>query len=383
MPSVWMSDESGGLVALQAAEYPTERELQAFIADHPEVLATALGDEDAAPWLLIRRELPITMDDGDDRTRWSLDHLFIDAEGTPTLVEVKRSSDPRSRREVIAQMLDYAASFRRDWTAESLRAVWTQEETAAGNDPETVIDAFLAGAKADGEDTFWGEVQTRIAGNRLRLLFVADRLSSHVVRIIEYLNEQLQTTEVLGLEVAPHIDSQGRVIAYVPTVRGRTAAVPPGKQPSERRTRREFEDALRTHHGDGAVASVNRVVEAIEAFGGFAGIGTDARNPRLFLNFRLPSSGRVYCPLSFNSRAGKVTIRLRWLARLDAFSDEAVRAEFVSRLSDAVGTAIDAPRLDGFPGFPVEALAKPGAVDGVVDVLRWVTEVAAAPPADR
>src|SRR4051794_12230288 len=39
-------------------------------------------------------------------SRWSLDHLFVDQEGVPTLVEVKRSSDTRARREVVAQMLD-------------------------------------------------------------------------------------------------------------------------------------------------------------------------------------------------------------------------------------------------------------------------------------
>jgi hypothetical protein len=42
----------------------------------------------------------------DRSARWSLDHLFLDV---PTLVEVKRSTDTRVRREVVGQMLDYAA----------------------------------------------------------------------------------------------------------------------------------------------------------------------------------------------------------------------------------------------------------------------------------
>jgi hypothetical protein len=33
----------------------------------------------------------------DSATRWSLDHLFLDADGIPTLVEVKRGSDTRYR----------------------------------------------------------------------------------------------------------------------------------------------------------------------------------------------------------------------------------------------------------------------------------------------
>lgn len=38
--------------------------------------------------------------------RWSVDHLFIDQEAVPTLVEVKRTSDTRIRRALVAQMLD-------------------------------------------------------------------------------------------------------------------------------------------------------------------------------------------------------------------------------------------------------------------------------------
>ena len=40
----------------------------------------------------------------------------------PTLVEVKRSDDTRIRREVVGQMLDYAANGVVYWPAERLRA---------------------------------------------------------------------------------------------------------------------------------------------------------------------------------------------------------------------------------------------------------------------
>ena len=40
--------------------------------------------------------------------RWSLDHLFVSRTGIPVLIEVKRASDTRLRREVVGQLLDYA-----------------------------------------------------------------------------------------------------------------------------------------------------------------------------------------------------------------------------------------------------------------------------------
>jgi len=135
---------------------------------------------------------------------------------------------------------------------------------------------------------------------------------------------------------------------------------------------------LRTNHGDQVVACVDSLVEKTAAFGGFASIGTDARNPRLFINFKTKGVGRDYWPIGFNSRAGKVVIQLRWLANHPAFTDQDRRAEIVTRIGKAIGVAIDAPRLDGFPGFPVEALTKVGAVEGLAEALHWITQIADA-----
>jgi hypothetical protein len=373
-----MMSPSGELVALEPTGYANEDELQRFIAEHPEVLAATLARADqAAPWLLVQRELDIKMEEGDERTRWSLDHLFIDAEGVPTLVEVKRSSDPRARREVVAQMLDYAASFRHHWSADSLRSLWTSSlDAATAGAAGAAMDAFLNTTTFADEDAFWSEVQTNITASRLRLLFVGDGFSAQLVRILEYLNEQLQTTEVVGIEVVPHTGGERGTVAYVPTVRGQTAAVPRTKGSSERRTRAEFEEALRANHGDAVVESVNRLVDATAGFGGFPTIGRDARNPRLFINFTTKGSGKTYWPLGINSRVDKVAIQLRWLANHPAFADEDRRAEIVERIATAVGLTIDAPRLDGIPGFPVKTLTKPEVVVQLADVLRWITEVA-------
>jgi hypothetical protein len=55
----------------------------------------------------------------------------------PTLVEVKRSSDTRIRREVVGQMLDYAANAVVYWPLERLRATFEASEGA-----EDVCRAF-------------------------------------------------------------------------------------------------------------------------------------------------------------------------------------------------------------------------------------------------
>lgn len=78
---------------------------------------------------------------------WSVDHVFVGADGTPILVEVKRSSDPRARREVVAQMLDYAASFASDWSSERLRdRAERRSRVGRADTRQAEMDEFLAAA---------------------------------------------------------------------------------------------------------------------------------------------------------------------------------------------------------------------------------------------
>jgi len=101
--------------------YENEELLQRILARTPDLLpGDQINPEVPRNWLLVKRELGVP--DSDRKTdRWSLDHLFLDQDGIPTFVECKRSSDTRGRREVVAQMLDYAANGLVYWSVEGLR----------------------------------------------------------------------------------------------------------------------------------------------------------------------------------------------------------------------------------------------------------------------
>src|SRR5207248_11699537 len=112
--------QSGGdVVEMTEQPYDTEAVLQELLASYPNLLAGDQMDE-AAPrrWLLVSREMGVpAKEEGGDR--WSLDHLFLDQDAIPTLIEVKRSSDTRIRREVVGQMLEYAANAVVYWDVEA------------------------------------------------------------------------------------------------------------------------------------------------------------------------------------------------------------------------------------------------------------------------
>src|SRR5258708_39245552 len=113
--------------------YEAEAVLQVLLADHPEILA---GGEPAGKghgWVLVRREAGVADAEG-SADRWALGDLFLDAAGVPALVEVKRSSDTRARREVAAQMLDYAANATAFCRVDSLPAGFEAESERRATD---------------------------------------------------------------------------------------------------------------------------------------------------------------------------------------------------------------------------------------------------------
>ena len=60
-------------------------------------------------WMLVRREMGVPDQEGTG-DRWSLDHLFVDQDGVPTLVEVQHWASTEVRHTVVGQMLDDAAN---------------------------------------------------------------------------------------------------------------------------------------------------------------------------------------------------------------------------------------------------------------------------------
>jgi hypothetical protein len=99
----------GELLEMVEQPYRVETVLQDHLAAHPELLSPEAAEDERRQWLLVKREMGVA-DSDEARDRWSLDHLFVDQDSIPTFVEVKRSSDTRLRRQVVGQMLDYAAN---------------------------------------------------------------------------------------------------------------------------------------------------------------------------------------------------------------------------------------------------------------------------------
>src|SRR4030042_4061388 len=117
--AIYLVDKSGGLVRLTKSQYDSEAMLQELLAKYPDLLSgEQINPASPCRWLFIAREVGIPCEE-EGTDRWLLDTLFIAQDGIPTLIEVKRSTDTRIRREVVGQMLDYAANVSAFWPARS------------------------------------------------------------------------------------------------------------------------------------------------------------------------------------------------------------------------------------------------------------------------
>jgi hypothetical protein len=103
---IYLLNDGSNLIAMEEAPYDSEKLLQVLLADHPDLLAGEQIDVDhPRRWLLVTREMKVPGEE-DGSGQWSLDHLFLDQDAIPTLVEVKRSNNTGIRRKVVGQMLD-------------------------------------------------------------------------------------------------------------------------------------------------------------------------------------------------------------------------------------------------------------------------------------
>ena len=218
MPDKIYSFENGALRSVYETPFADELEFQNLLADNPELLSGELVNPDSPrKWLLLKKEQ--TVPDGANPSKWfSLDHLFIDQDAIPTLVEVKRSSDTRARREVVGQMMDYAANGVEYWSIDQIREKFESDHP---DDPQKFLMKELElEERENAYEDFWALAVENFSEKRVRLLFVVDRVPKELRRIVEFLNETMRPTEVLAIELKRFVDGKQSII--VPKIFGQT-----------------------------------------------------------------------------------------------------------------------------------------------------------------
>jgi hypothetical protein len=374
---IYLLDGDAKLISMRETSYDSESLLQTLLAKYPNLLAGEQMDaKNPRRWILISQEFGVPGEQ-DGSNRWSLDHLFIDQDGIPTLVEVKRSSDTRIRREVVGQMLDYAANAVSYWSIEKIRERFESQENSNGPSPDEQLLELL-GPNADIE-TFWERVKTNLLAERIRLVFVADVIPAELRAIVEYLNRQMSPTEVLAVEVKQFVDDASRLKTLVPKVIGQTVASQSKRSASSGVSLNievdEFMDAVASQGSPARIAASKAIIEWASSRGCEMVFTQATREVAFTPGIRI--GDKIETPITCKHH-GKLVFRMRNLVSHPQFSQPEVVAEMQTKLESLPGFNIRGG-MRGLPCVELDQIVDDKDLTKLLALLDWFLEKLRSP----
>ena len=362
---LYMVDADGGLRRMAPSAPASEDQMQVLVARYPELITDGDGD-----LLLIKREQAIA-DSDEGNGRWSLDHLFVTRQGVPVLVELKRAVDTRIRREVVGQMLDYAANATVYWQGGRIAETFAATAMASGQEPDQLLSAFIG--EGDPEE-YWRQVDSNMKAGRIKLVFVADSIPRELARIVEFLNDQMRA-DVRAVELRWFSDDAGTT-TLSPRIIGETEraaatkAAGKGLTPTDRAS--WIADYL-APFGEETLRATDKYIEIIEGLGGEAPVASTQGS----LLAAFPGAdGKPLYPFNLwkQKAGGQLSLSLGYLAPRSAFADESVRQQLLDCATSIFGP-LSTKTLNGFPGTPILKLNDPTIAGRFRDLLVKILAV--------
>lgn len=341
--SLFLLGSDNVLKPMRETSFETEDVFQDLLARFPTLLTDAdFGEGSPRRWMLVGREVAVP-DVEDGAGRWSLDHLFLDQDGVPTLVEVKRATDTRVRREVVAQMLDYASNASSWWRADELARTFAASCEEQGAEPSFRLNELLGVEAADAE-AFWRSVQANLGSGRIRMVFVADRIPRELQRIVEFLNEQMNPASVVALELRPYASGSDQILA--PRLIGLTARSSAQKSVTASSAPAPTEEAWMESVQPAWADLVRKFVRFVEANGAVCKV---VGRP---LAVDVPSTGARIAYVRTN---GRVALSGWMLRKTETYKDELTRAALIVQLEE-LGFSLSSHNPSGDCAFSLPEL---------------------------
>ena len=232
-----------------------EQELQDILEKNLDLLpGDQINPDNPRRWLLIKRETSV-QDPNSGQDRWSIDFFLVDQDGVPTFVECKRFNDTRSRREVIGQLLEYAANGHYYWTAEEIQEYAGQSCEKKGISLDKALLDLGPNNKEPQE--FFLRVQQNLREGQVRLVFFLEESPFELRSVVEFLNKQMERSEIIIVEARQYLANGLKVVVPVLfgyTEQARLVKKPPDDIPSnyarKRWDRKLFHEDAKNKLGD-------------------------------------------------------------------------------------------------------------------------------------
>ena len=130
----------------------------------------------------------------------------------PTFVECKRFNDTDARRKVVGQMLEYAANGHYYWTASELASFADR----SSKDRDSSIEEELKRinwSNSDEPESYFQVIEENLREGQIRLVFFLEEAPFELKSIVDFLNRQMERTEVLVVEARQYQIGNERIIS--------------------------------------------------------------------------------------------------------------------------------------------------------------------------
>ena len=365
---IFLIQNDGQLIEMVEQKYESEDLLQELLAKYPNLLAgDQIDSENPRRWLLIDREMSVPGEES-SYGRFSLDHLFLDQEGVPTLVEVKRSTDTRIRREVVGQMLDYAANGVVYWPLETIKVSFESRCVKEGKHSEEVLDSFLE--PGTDSDVFWQRVKDNLRAGKVRMIFVADEIPPELKRIVEFLNEQMDPAEVLAIEVRQYLGENLKTL--VPRVIGQTQEAIQKKKGSP--VIRQWDEAsffteIKNKRGEHESKAAKNILEWANKNASSIWWGKGKVTGSFVPIY--DTSNQIHYQLFAVFTSGTVQIYFATYQKRPEFETEEKRLELLDRLNSISQVNIPKSAIDRYPSIPIKVFTDETRLKQFFDIYEW------------
>ncbi len=348
---IFLLQKDKSLIEMNQEEYVTENVFQELLENYPNLLAGDQIDElNPRKWLLVSREIAVP-DTEASNGRWSVDHLFLDQDGIPTLVEVKRSSDTRIRREVVGQLLEYAANAMNYWSVDSIRRNYEHRCEKNSLDADKLIKDVLGSIEIED---FWARVKSNLEKGKLRLLFVADEIPFELKTLVEFLNEQMNNIEVLAIEIKQFVGGGNKTL--VPRVIGQTSRaqiIKSGKKESRQWDENSFMQDIENKFGQGSSLIAQKLLHWAKENYSDIWWGKGAGNGSFFPMFNI-NGIKLYTFACWTK--GGIELQFQWIKNQSLCSDVEYRKKILARLNEIPGVNIPIEKIEFRPSISYDVL---------------------------
>jgi hypothetical protein len=335
---------------------------------YPNLLAgDQIDSENPRRWLLVSREINVP-DSEEGYGRFSLDHLFLDQDAIPTLVEVKRSSDTRIRREVVGQMMDYAANAVVYWPVETIKVKFVQNCEKSELSPKDELQKLLD-SETD-QESFWQKVKDNIGSGKIRLVFVADEIPTELRRIVEFLNEQMDPAEVLAIEIHQYFGDGLKTL--VPRVIGQTQKAirkKKGIKDEKQWDESSFFDEITKKRGQQESKVAHDILEWAKKNKSGIWWGKGKVTGSFVPTFDTSTGIQHLLFAVFTN--GNIQIYFQAYQKRPGFESEEKRMELLNKLNEISGVNIPPDGISRYPSIPLSSFLDKDNLNHFFQVYEW------------